>query len=129
MKIEFIPKIKQKDLENNQVLFNNKYFRDWVGSDSNEELLNCRIYNTARKLTAEFKERYGKQSTTFRSEFTHYVYAFNYKGYQFHILTGNKGTSIEVSNIGFKTLTDSEDFGKIGIEFITLVWKEIGIEV
>ena len=129
MEIKFIPKIKQKDLHNNSPVFNNAYYRKWLTSDFERNPDNSRVHKTCRNLTSEFKKRFNKQSTTFRSEFTHYVYSFNYGKHTFNIYTGKKGTSIEVSNIGLKTLTNSEDFGKTAIEFLTKLWKEIGIEL
>jgi hypothetical protein len=69
-----------------------------------------------------FKEKFGKQSTSFRSEYLHRIWAFFFEDRIFLVLTGNRGTSIE-----YTTDEDNDtetNRGDRSLRFFKEFWKQ-----
>lgn len=93
---------------------------------------------TLNDRTADMERVFGKNPTSFRSEFFYYIWPFDFKGYTWFVLTGKRGTSFEVlaaelyqarGHLRFRQITwrflSGERFGRLAIEFIKRIQDEL----
>ena len=68
--------------------------------------------------TAAMTRVFGKNPTSFRSEFLYRIWPFEFRGRIFFVLTGRRGTSIEINVASVEKYSKSEAQGEIAIKFI-----------
>ena len=68
--------------------------------------------------TAAMTRVFGKNPASFRSEFLYRIWPFEFRGRLFFVLTGRRGTSIEVNVASVENYAKSDDQAGIAIKFI-----------